>query len=95
MDTTDSVPTTNGVGGMVMTGIFAHDVGLVTGSTTTFPHHLGALVFVTAYVFIGSFVLYKVTNAIIPLRVTAEDEEAGLDISQHGEVMDEAAAKAA
>ena len=58
-------------------------------------NHLGALVFVTAYVFIGSFVLYKVTNAIIPLRVTAEDEEAGLDISQHGEVMDEAAAKAA
>jgi hypothetical protein len=26
--------------------------------------------------------------------VTAEDEEVGLDVSQHGEVMDEAAARA-
>ena len=50
---------------------------------------------VTAYVFVGSFVLYKLTNAIIPLRVTPEDEEVGLDLSQHGEVMDEAAANAA
>ena len=32
---------------------------------------------------------------MIPLRVTAEDEEVGLDLSQHGEVMDEAAANAA
>jgi Amt family ammonium transporter len=96
-DTLDVFPC-HGVGGMVgmvMTGIFAANVGLVTGSTTTFLHHLGALVIVVAYTFIGSWVLYKVTNAIIPLRVTAEDEEVGLDVSQHGEVMDEAAAKAA
>ena len=52
-------------------------------------------VFVTAFAFVGSYVLYKVTDAIIPLRVTPEQEEIGLDISQHGEVMDEAAAKAA
>jgi ammonium transporter, Amt family len=96
-DTLDVFPC-HGVGGMVgmvMTGIFAHDVGLITGSTTTFLHHLGALVFVTAFTFIGSFIIYKVTNAIIPLRVTAEEEEIGLDVSQHGEVMDEAAARTA
>ncbi|HWW87572.1 MAG TPA: ammonium transporter [Vicinamibacterales bacterium] len=96
-DTLDVFPC-HGVGGMVgmlMTGIFAHDVGLITGSTKTFFVHCGALIFVTAYAFLGSFVLYKITDAIIPLRVTAEQEEVGLDLSQHGEVMDEAAARAA
>jgi ammonium transporter, Amt family len=96
-DTLDVFPC-HGIGGMtgmILTGIFARDVGLITGATTTFVHHVIALVFVSAYVFAGSFVLYKLTNAIIPMRVTAEDEEVGLDISQHGEVMDEAAANAA
>jgi Amt family ammonium transporter len=96
-DTLDVFPC-HGVGGMVgmlLTGVFAKDVGLVNGTATTFLHHLAALVIVTAYVAVGSFALYKLTNAIIPLRVTPEDEEVGLDLSQHGEVMDEAAANAA
>jgi Amt family ammonium transporter len=49
---------------------------------------------VTVFAFAGSYVLYRVTDRFIPLRVTPEQEEIGLDISQHGEVMDEAAAKA-
>jgi Amt family ammonium transporter len=96
-DTLDVFPC-HGVGGMVgmlMTGVFAHDVGLVTGNTTTFLHHIGALLLVTAFTFVGSYILYKVTDAIIPLRVTEADEEIGLDLSQHGEVMDETAAKSA
>ena len=31
--------------------------------------------------------LYKVTDLIIPLRVTEEQEAIGLDLSQHGEFM--------
>jgi ammonium transporter, Amt family len=96
-DTLDVFPC-HGVGGMtgmILTGVFASGVGLVTGQTTTFLHHVAALLLVTAYVAIGSFALYKLTNAIIPMRVTPADEEVGLDISQHGEVMDEAAAQAA
>ena len=96
-DTLDVFPC-HGVGGMVgmlMTGVFARDVGLVTGATRTFLVHCGGLVFVTVFAFFGSYVLYKVTDFVIPLRVTAEQEEMGLDLSQHGEVMDEAAAKAA
>ena len=96
-DTLDVFPC-HGVGGMVgmvMTGVFAHDVGLVSGKWTTFLHHLGALVFVAVFTFVGSWVIYKVTDAIIPLRVTDSDEEVGLDLSQHGEVMDEAASRAA
>ena len=96
-DTLDVFPC-HGVGGMVgmlMTGVFARDVGLITGSVRTFAVHCGALVFVTVFTFVGSYVLYKVTDFFIPLRVTPDQEEIGLDISQHGEVMDEAAAKAA
>ena len=37
---------------------------------------------------IGSYIIYKVTDAIIPLRVTHDQEELGLDLSQHGESFD-------
>jgi Amt family ammonium transporter len=34
---------------------------------------------------IGTFILLKVVDAIIGLRVTEEEEREGLDITQHGE----------
>ncbi len=86
-DTLDVFPC-HGVGGMVgmiATGIFAKEVGLVHGSPTTFLYHLLALVIVSLYAFFGSMLLYKVTDLIIPLRVTPEQERIGLDLSQHGE----------
>ena len=86
-DTLDVFPC-HGVGGMVgmiATGIFAKDVGLTSGKTATFLYHLAALVIVAAFSFVGSLILYKVTDLIIPLRVTESQEEEGLDISQHGE----------
>ena len=91
-DTLDVFPC-HGIGGMVgmiATGIFANDVGLIHGHTTTFLFHLLALVLVTAFALGGSLVLYKVTDLIIPMRVSAHDEEVGLDVSQHGETFDEA-----
>ncbi len=86
-DTLDVFPC-HGVGGMVgmlMTGIFAKDVGLTSGQTATFLAHLGALLIVSAYSFIGSWILYKATDMIIPMRVPEEQEIEGLDLSQHGE----------
>jgi len=93
-DTLDVFPC-HGVGGMVgmiMTGIFAKDVGLMSGSPRTFLVHCGALVFVAAFTFAGSWLLYKITDLIIPLRVSEEQEAIGLDLSQHGEVMEEGVA---
>jgi len=95
-DTLDVFPC-HGVGGMVgmlMTGLFAKDVGLTSGHAWTFLVHCGALVFVAVFSFAGSWILYKVTNTIIPLRVSDEQEEIGLDLSQHGEVMEDAVALA-
>jgi Amt family ammonium transporter len=78
--------------GMLMTGIFATKSvnsfgaeGLFYGETTLFVKHLIALVAVSAFAFIGAFVLLKITDLISPLRVSAEDELAGLDMSQHDE----------
>jgi len=88
-DTLDVFPC-HGVGGMVgmlMTGLFAKDVGLTSGHGWTFLVHCGALVFVAAFSFCGSWLLFKLTNVIIPLRVSDEQEDMGLDLSQHGEVM--------
>jgi ammonium transporter, Amt family len=95
-DTLDVFPC-HGVGGMVgmlMTGLFAKDVGLTSGHAWTFLVHCGALVFVAVFSYAGSWILYKVTNTIIPLRVSDEQEEIGLDLSQHGEVMEDAVALA-
>jgi Amt family ammonium transporter len=86
-DTLDVFPC-HGLGGMVgmiCTGIFAKDVGLVYGHTETFLYHLLALLIVTVFVFLGSLILYKVTDMIIPLRVDESQEHEGLDLSQHGE----------
>ncbi len=88
-DTLDVFPC-HGVGGMVgmlMTGLFAKDVGLTSGHAWTFLVHCGALVFVAAFSFVGSWMLYRLTNVIIPLRVSDDQEDMGLDLSQHGEMM--------
>jgi Amt family ammonium transporter len=94
-DTLDVFPC-HGVGGMVgmlMTGIFASKginpgvqvEGLFFGETGLFVNHLIALVVVSVFAFAMSFVLLKVTDLILPLRVSDADEKAGLDKSQHDE----------
>jgi Amt family ammonium transporter len=70
---------------MVATGIFATQGGLITGQWALFLHHLLALVIVVAFTMGGSYILYRVTDAILPLRVDEEAEDVGLDLAQHGE----------
>jgi Amt family ammonium transporter len=77
---------------MILTGALAKDVGLVNGHWHTFLMHLVALVVVGVFSFGGSWLLYKLVDAIIPLRVSHEEEELGLDLSQHGESVGEVGA---
>ena len=77
-----------GIVGMLLTGVLARDVGLFWGPTRTFMFHLLALVIVSVFSFVGSFLLFRVTDAVLPLRVTPEQEAIGLDLSQHGEFME-------
>ena len=89
-DTLDVFPC-HGVGGMVgmlATGLLARDVGLMSGQTRTMMFHMVALVLVTAFAFAVSYALYWITDRLITLRVPAEQEAIGLDISQHSEYLD-------
>jgi ammonium transporter, Amt family len=99
-DTLDVFPC-HGVGGMVgmlMTGIFASKginaavtvEGLAFGETGLFIEHLIALFVVSAFAFVMSYIVLKVTDLILPLRVTEDDEKVGLDVSQHDEFLIEA-----
>lgn len=86
-DTLDVFPChgIGGIVGMIATAIFAKNGGLITGETALLVKHLLALVLVCSFTFVGSYLLYVLTNAIIPLRVSERQEEEGLDISQHDE----------
>jgi len=90
-DTLDVFPChgMGGIVGMILTAVFADEVGLIHGDPTTFLYHLLALVIVGIFTFGGSYLLYKLTDMIIPLRVTEEQEHVGLDLSQHGESLSE------
>ena len=89
----------HGVGGMVgmlLTGVFASKAinpvvgdnqGLIFGTPTLFINQLIALIAVSIFAFVASYILFFIVNKITPLRVTEEKEELGLDISQHGEYL--------
>ncbi|HSC39166.1 MAG TPA: ammonium transporter, partial [Chitinophagaceae bacterium] len=93
-DTLDVFPC-HGIGGMVgmlMTGIFATksvnsagNDGLFYGNPAFFFTQLKALVIVVSYSFVVSFLIFKFIALILPLRVSSEEEEEGLDASQHNE----------
>ncbi len=76
-----------GIMGMILTAIFAQgeNASLLHGGWPIFGHHMMALLLVSVFTFGGAFLLFKLTNFIIPLRVTEESEALGLDLSQHGE----------
>jgi ammonium transporter, Amt family len=86
-DTLDVFPChgIGGIVGMVATAVFAKEVGLASGQTALLLAHLQGLVIVSAFTFLGSLALYRIVDLLIPIRVTADQELMGLDLSQHGE----------
>jgi Amt family ammonium transporter len=81
-----------GTWGALATGIFATVAvntaganGLVYGHATLLAKQVTAIATVWAFAFAGTWILAKVVNAVIGLRVKSEEETVGLDISQHGE----------
>ena len=78
-----------GIMGMILTAIFAHgqNASLLHGGWGVFGHHMMALVLVSIFTFFGAYFLFKITNRIIPMRVSEESEGIGLDLSQHDETL--------
>ena len=77
--------------GALATGIFASDtlggIGYAEGVTmgSQFMTQLTAVAITIVWCGVVSAILYKIVDAIVGLRVTAEAEREGLDLSSHGE----------
>ncbi len=88
-DTLDVFPChgIGGITGMILTAVFATEggEGIITGHWNLFMQHIIALGIVLPFAFIGSYLLYKLTDIITPMRVDESSETEGLDISQHDE----------
>ncbi len=93
-DTLDVFPChgIGGIVGMLLTGVFASKAvnpagadGLFYGNPTFFFTQLKAMLIVVAYSFTVSFIIFKLISFLLPLRVSEEEEELGLDVTQHDE----------
>jgi Amt family ammonium transporter len=81
-----------GTWGALATGIFcsmavntAGKNGLIYGNPKQLLLQLIGVASVWAFAFIMTWILGKIVNAIVGLRVSSSEESVGLDISQHGE----------
>ncbi len=93
-DTLDVFPChgLGGIVGMLLTGVFASKAvnvagndGLFYGNMEFFVTQLKAMAIAVTYSFVVSFLIFKFINFILPLRVSMEEEEKGLDATQHNE----------
>jgi Amt family ammonium transporter len=84
----------HGVGGALgalLTGVFATKAwgapadGLLRGGVTTFFTQVIGIVVAAAYSVVVSFVLLKLIDATLGLRVSKDEEREGLDAVLHGE----------
>jgi Amt family ammonium transporter len=83
----------HGVGGAlgsVLVGVFAFKningiSGLLEGDTHQFIIQLLAMLFTAVYAFGVTYLILKVVDNFVPIRVPEEAEEKGLDESIHGE----------
>jgi ammonium transporter, Amt family len=86
--------------GALLTGIFASGavnsifkdpkgaalpVGLVDGHGAQLLNQAGGVLIAWAIAAIGTYVILKIVDAVIGLRIPPDDEIMGLDLSQHGE----------
>lgn len=81
-----------GVFGTVLLGIFASQAinahganGLIFGGVGFFWKEIVAVAFASIYGFIFTYVMLVIINWFTPVKVSAEEEEMGLDAAIHGE----------
>ncbi|MDQ8054266.1 MAG: ammonium transporter [Pedobacter sp.] len=93
-DTLDVFPChgVGGIVGMLLTGVFATKTvnaagadGLLYGGADFFLKQLAGAAIVIVFSFVMSFIIFKLVNLVQPIRVSSEEEEEGLDASQHDE----------
>ena len=87
----------HGVGGFVgaiLTGVFAVEAiggdgkkGLIDGNAGQVLTQLWGCLVCIAWCAVATFIILKIVDVVIGLRVTAEEEVEGLDINLHGETV--------
>jgi Amt family ammonium transporter len=73
------------VGLLAKAGITGEVNGLLYGNPAQLGYQAISLIAAGGYSFIVTFGLLKLVDAVIGLRVSADEEDAGLDLTQHGE----------
>ncbi len=86
--------------GAILTGVFATSsvnpifrdaagralpVGLIEGNAAQLVNQLAGVGLAMLVAVIGSLVLLKIVDALVGVRISAEEEITGLDLTQHGE----------
>jgi Amt family ammonium transporter len=83
----------HGVGGAlgaVLTGVFASttvntSAGLLEGNAQQFVNNFLGVILTWVFAGIGTFIILKIVDAVVGLRVTDASEVGGLDVNEHGE----------
>jgi len=76
----------HGIGGLIgalLTGVLAKPA--LSGVMPNWPAQITGALATLAYSALATLVILKVIDALVGLRVATDDEQAGLDVSQHGE----------
>jgi Amt family ammonium transporter len=81
-----------GTTGAILTGVFASTAvnsaaadGLLNGNAAQLGNQVAAVAVTWIFAVVMTLIIAKITDAVIGLRVSQEEEMAGLDESQHGE----------
>ena len=105
LDDSLDVVAVHGVGGIwggVATGLFASATvggvdGLFRGEAGLMADQVAAIAVVAVYSFVVTMIILKTLDVTLGIRVSEEDEQRGLDVTQHGErgyVLEDAGAPA-
>jgi Amt family ammonium transporter len=81
-----------GIVGAILTGVFAKEAiggvpGMLEGNAGQVVTQLYGIAATIIWTAVGTFVILKVIDVIIGIRVTKDTEVEGLDINLHGEVV--------
>ena len=74
-----------GITGMLLTGVFGSKALSTAVLDNQFIVQLEGMAVAVGFSFVMSFIIFKLINLIMPMRVSAEEEVEGLDASQHNE----------
>ena len=79
-----------GTTGAILTGVFASEAvggtnGLLYGNPAQLLNQVVAVAGTWIFVGVLTFIIIKLVGLLVSIRVSDDDEDAGLDISQHGE----------